>query len=242
MHHLEAGVEVGDDGRVAMLKAERRIGFFAGLSSDILQCIAKRLIHKTNPLGHNYFHCGQPADRLYLLRRGTVFLFDPDDRSRKPTEVRHGESLSEMTRQEAGHPGAAMAVFLGIMLDGIPESLDPFSESWLMMWVEAQEYAPNTGQVTPSAERGLDGRNPAQCGADPRVSDLPLAQQIFFDYMIAVDPEDFEQHRNDHTRPVLSRQAMDVQRKGHTLLDHRQDVRQPGANARGSGLVLLVII
>ena len=32
-------------------------------------------------------------------------------------------SLTEMTRQLEGHAGAAMAVFLGIMLDGIPESL-----------------------------------------------------------------------------------------------------------------------
>jgi CRP-like cAMP-binding protein len=196
---------------VALMKAEKREGFFAGLSDQTLRRIASRLIHKTDPQGYSFFHRGQPGDRLYLLRSGTVYLFDPEDRSRKPMVVRAGDafgvlsfltegthavtavgheatqisvlrhrdfealldeceelrhhlsehlhrkkvaeyltgrhrldatraarwidkatksieggkvfpSLSEMTRQVAGHEGAAMAMFLGILLDGIPES------------------------------------------------------------------------------------------------------------------------
>jgi CRP-like cAMP-binding protein len=196
---------------VALLKHEQRQDFFSGLSEKAIERIAERLIHKTDPENYNFYHRGQPADRLYLLRRGTVYLFDPEDRSRKPTVVRPGESfgafafltegthsvtavgheqtevsvlrhrdfealldelpelrrhlseylrrnrviayitdqqrldarkaaqwidkatksiqggkafpsLSEMTKQVAGHEGAAMAMFLGILLDGIPES------------------------------------------------------------------------------------------------------------------------
>jgi CRP-like cAMP-binding protein len=203
--------EAASEDLVALLTHEQRQGFFSGLSDEALERIAKRLIHKTDPEGYNFFHRGQPADRLYLLRRGTVYLFDPEDRSRKPTVVRPGESfgafafmtegrhsvtavgheqtqvfvlrhrdfedlldempelrrhlsaylrrhrvvdyitgqqrldarkaaqwidkatkrieggkafpsLSEMTKQVAGHEGAAMAMFLGILLDGIPES------------------------------------------------------------------------------------------------------------------------
>jgi len=196
---------------VALLQAEQREGFFSGLSDRTLRRIADRLIHKTEPDGYSFFHRGQPGDRLYLLRSGTVYLFDPEDRSRKPIVVRAGDSfgvlsfmtqgthavtaigheatqvsvlrhrdfealldeslelrchlseflrrnrvaeyltgrhrldakkaarwidkatksveggkifpsLSEMTRRVAGHEGAAMAMFLGILLDGIPES------------------------------------------------------------------------------------------------------------------------
>lgn len=197
---------------VALMKAEEREGFFAGLSDRTLRLIAGRLINKTDPEGYGFFYRGQSGDRLYLLRSGTVYLFDPEDRSRKPTLVRAGDSfgvlsfltrgthavaaigreatqvsvlrqrdfealldesqelrrhlseflrrnrvseylidrhrldakkaarwidkatksveggkvfpsLSEMTRQVAGHEGAAMAMFLGMLLDGIPESL-----------------------------------------------------------------------------------------------------------------------
>jgi len=197
---------------VALLTKEGRQGFFAGLSEATLRRLAERLIPKTDPEGYSFFHRGQPADRLFLLRRGTVYLVDPEDRSRKPEvvepgasfgamafltegphtatavalgetevlELRHrdfevlldeipelashlGEylhrrpvadyltrrqkldankaadwidkatksiearrlfpSLSEMREDVAGHGGAAMAVFIGILLDGIPESL-----------------------------------------------------------------------------------------------------------------------
>jgi CRP-like cAMP-binding protein len=196
---------------VGLLAHEQRQGFFSGLSEEALVRVAERLIHKTDPEGYTFFHRGQPADRLYLLRQGTVYLFDPEDRSRKPTVVRPGDSfgafafltegthsvtavaheqtqvsvlrhrdfedllderselrrhlseylrrnqvvdyltgqhrldarraaqwidnatkrieggkafpsLAEMTKQVAGHEGAAMAMFLGILLDGIPES------------------------------------------------------------------------------------------------------------------------
>jgi CRP-like cAMP-binding protein len=195
-----------------LLQKEQRLGFFAGLSDTALNQIAKRFIHKSNPQGYNFFYLGQSAERLYFLRKGTVYLFDPDDRSRKPVVVQAGElfgglsfftegmhavtavghdetevsvlrhkdfellldevpelrshlsqflrrhrvaqylteqhhldpkkaanwidsaaksvagggvfpSLAEMTKQVAGHAGAAMAIFLGILLDGIPESL-----------------------------------------------------------------------------------------------------------------------
>jgi len=203
--------ETPSEDLIALLRSERRQEFFAGLSDATLGRIAERLIHKTDPEGYNFFYRGQPADRLYLLRSGTVYLFDPVDRSRKPIVVRAGESfglfafltegthsvtavgheqtqvsilrhrdleilldeipelrhhlseylhrnrivnyitgrhkldaskaarwidkatksieggkvfpsLAEMTRQVAGHGGAAMAMFLGILLDGIPES------------------------------------------------------------------------------------------------------------------------
>lgn len=196
----------------ALLKAEPRFGFFAELSEPTRRHLAELLIHKRDPAGYCFFHREQPADRLYLLRAGTVYLFDPEDRSRKPTVVRPGEafglfaflteglhsvtavaheqtevsvlrhrdfeilletlpelrerlsaflrrhqvvhymtrqqrierrqavrwidhavkrltegkalaSLSELTRHVPGHSGAAMAMFLGILLDGIPESL-----------------------------------------------------------------------------------------------------------------------
>jgi CRP-like cAMP-binding protein len=202
--------EVPED-LIGLMKAEQREGFFAGLSDETLQRIARRFIHKTDPEGYNFFHRDQSGDRLYLLRSGTVYLFDPEDRSRKPMVVGAGDcfgvlsfltegthavtavareatqvsvlrhrdfeallddspelrrhlseflrhsriadyltgrhrldakkaarwidkatksveggkvfpSLSEMTKQVAGHKGAAMAMFLGILLDGIPES------------------------------------------------------------------------------------------------------------------------
>lgn len=199
------------EGLISLLRDEPRLEFFRGLSDATLERVASRLIHKTNPAGFGYFHLGQPADRFYFLRRGTLSLVDPDDRSRLPTVVHPGESfgglsfltegthavtavgngkteisalrhrdfedlleelpelrrrlteflrrhqvaeyltvqhnldakraaswvekaaksieggrifpsLTEMTRTVAGHQGAAMAMFLGILLDGIPES------------------------------------------------------------------------------------------------------------------------
>jgi zinc transporter ZupT len=196
---------------VELMRDEPRLGFFPGLSEPTLERIAARLVHKRAPDGYNFFHQGQPAERLYLLRRGTVYLFDQDQRTRRPvvveagegfgglafltegphavTAVAHGEaevselrrrdfeqllaeiqelrtrladylkrkpvrtylterqhlgakraaawmeraakrvagghvvpSLSEMTRQVAGHRSAALAMFLGMTLDGIPES------------------------------------------------------------------------------------------------------------------------
>ncbi len=203
--------EAVSEGLTALFRDEHRQEFFSGLSDQTLRRITARLIHKTDPEGYNFFHRGQPADRLYLLRSGTVYIFDPEERSRKPTVVKPGESfglfafltqgihsvtavcheptqvsvlrhrdfeilldeipelrrhlseylrrnqvadyitgqhrldankagrwihkatrsveggkvfppLSEMTKQVAGHEGAAMAMFLGILLDGIPES------------------------------------------------------------------------------------------------------------------------
>lgn len=203
--------ETVSDDLIELLKNDQRLEFFSELSNSTLQQIANRLIHKTNPQGFNYYHLGQPADRLYLLRRGKVFLFDPDDCSRKPIVVQAGNSfgalsffteanhaltavaydeaevlvlrhrdfedllddchelrthlseylrhkrvaqyltkqhkldakraanwmnkaarsveggqifpsLAEMTQQVSAHRGAAMAIFLGIMIDGIPES------------------------------------------------------------------------------------------------------------------------
>ncbi|MEA1890285.1 MAG: cyclic nucleotide-binding domain-containing protein, partial [Pseudomonadota bacterium] len=204
--------DIASEDLVELLKNEQRLGFFNGLPDEILKRVADRLIPKSNTQGYEFFQMGQPADRYYLLREGTVYLLDPDDRTRKPTEVEAGESfgglsfftegnhtataishednqilvlrhrdyealldgspelrdhlseflkrnqiidyltshhsldpkdaanwiskaaqsveggkifpsLSEMTRQVAGHEGAAMAIFLGILLDGIPESL-----------------------------------------------------------------------------------------------------------------------
>jgi CRP-like cAMP-binding protein len=197
---------------VELMRDEPRLGFFPGLSEATLRRIAARLVHKRAPDAYNFFHQGQPADRLYLLRRGTVYLFDQNQRTHRPQVVEAGEgfggfafftegphavtavahddvevselrrrdfeqlvtelpelrarladylrrnpmraylterqhlgakraaawmdraakrvagghvvpSLSEMTRQVAGHKGAAVAMFLGMTLDGIPESL-----------------------------------------------------------------------------------------------------------------------
>jgi len=196
---------------IELMRDEARVGFFPGLSDAVLAAIAARLVHKTCPDGYNFFHQGEPADRLFLLRRGTVYLFDPDQRARRPLPVEAGEafggfafftegnhavtavghdetevselrrrdfdellerfpelrarlagylkhtrvtaylterqhldarraaawveraaksaaggrlfpSLSELTNQVAGHKGAAVAMFLGMTLDGIPES------------------------------------------------------------------------------------------------------------------------
>jgi len=194
-----------------VLRAEPRFGFFAELTEPTRRHLAEVMIHKRNPAGYCFFHRAQPADRLYLLRTGAVYLFDPEDRSRKPVVVGPGDafglfaflteglhsvtaiareqtevsvlrhrdfetlletlpelreqlsaylrrhqvvgymtrqqrleqrqamrwiehsvkrlgegkalvSLAEITRQMPGHSGAAMAMFLGILLDGIPES------------------------------------------------------------------------------------------------------------------------
>ncbi|MFO7803595.1 MAG: cyclic nucleotide-binding domain-containing protein [Desulfovermiculus sp.] len=197
---------------LALMKNDKHLDFFSGLSDRTLQQIANYLIHKTSPQGYNFYHMGQHADRLYFLRQGSVYLFDPEDRSRKPTIINAGDSfgafafltegahsatavcleeaqvsvlrhkdfvllldeipelrkhlsnflrrnqvaeyltshqnldakkaanwmhkaskslevgkgfpsLTEMTKKVAGHKGAAMAMYLGILLDGIPESL-----------------------------------------------------------------------------------------------------------------------
>jgi CRP-like cAMP-binding protein len=197
---------------VELMRDEPRLGFFPGLSHATLQRIAARLVHKRVPDGYSFFQRGQPADRLFLLRRGTVYLFDQDERSRRAHAVEAGEgfggfafftqgphamtavahdavdvselrrrdfeqllqalpelrqrlaeylkrtpmraylterqhldakraaawmeraakrvagghlvpSVSDLTRQVAGHRSAAVAMFLGMTLDGIPESL-----------------------------------------------------------------------------------------------------------------------
>ncbi len=196
---------------VELMRDEPRLGFFPGLSDATLQRIAARLVHKHVADGYNFFSQGHPADRLYLLRRGTVYLFDQDQRNRRPSVVAAGEGfggfafftqaphavtavahdaaevselrrrdfeqlltelpelrrrfadylqrqptrtyltehqhlgarraaawldraskrvagghlmppVSEITRQVAGHRSAAVAMFLGMTLDGIPES------------------------------------------------------------------------------------------------------------------------
>lgn len=76
-----------------LMRDEARVGFFDGLSEATLQSIASRLVHKTIPPGYNFFHHGQPADRLYLLRRGTVYLIDPDQRSNGAIVVETGEAF-----------------------------------------------------------------------------------------------------------------------------------------------------
>jgi CRP-like cAMP-binding protein len=194
-----------------LLRTEKRTGFFEGLSSATLERVTSRLVHKTRAAGWNYFHQGQAADRLFLLRRGIVYLLEPDDRARRPIVIEPGQvfgglafltggshavtavgqnatdvselrrkdfdelvaespelrdhlaaylrrgrvttylterqhldarraaawveratkhvtvgrsfpSLIEMTQQVAAHKGAAVAIFLGMALDGIPES------------------------------------------------------------------------------------------------------------------------
>jgi CRP-like cAMP-binding protein len=196
---------------IELMRDEPRLGFFPGLSEDTLSRIAGRLVHKHVPDGYSFFHRGQSADRLFLLRRGTVYLLHQDQRNRRPEVVEAGEafggfafftegehavtavahddaevsefrrrdfeqlltqcpelrgrlanylqrnpvrdyltehqhldakraaawmnqaakrvaggelvpSLAEMTRRVAGHKGAAIAMFLGMTLDGIPES------------------------------------------------------------------------------------------------------------------------
>jgi CRP-like cAMP-binding protein len=196
---------------VALLRADERLGFFGTLSNASLGQIAERLVHKAHPAGWRYFHQGQQADRLFLLRRGVVHLVEPNDRVGEPIPVEVGSifggfacltagkhavtavgqgptevselrrddldalldadpelrgqlaaylgrhkvtaylterqhldarraagwaeraarrlhdggafpSLAEITRQVAEHKGAAIAMFLGMSLDGIPES------------------------------------------------------------------------------------------------------------------------
>ncbi len=196
---------------VELMRDEPRLGFFPGLSEPTLERIAARLVHKHAEDGYNFFHKDQPADRLYLLRSGTVYLFNQDEHNRRPQVVEAGEgfggfafftegihsatavahddvevselrrrdfeqlidelpelrerlasylkrnplrdyltehqhldakraaawvdraakrvaggqlmpSLADMTRRVAGHKGAAIAMFLGMTLDGIPES------------------------------------------------------------------------------------------------------------------------
>ena len=100
---------VADD-LIGLLKNDQRLEFFSELSDNTLQRIADRLIHKTNPQGYNYYHLGQPADRLYLLRRGKVFLFDPDDHSRKPIVVQAGNSFGALSFfTEGAHALTAVA-------------------------------------------------------------------------------------------------------------------------------------
>jgi CRP-like cAMP-binding protein len=78
---------------VELMRDEPRLGFFPGLSAPTLKRIAARLVHKHAPDGYNFYSRGQEADRLYLLRRGTVYLFDADERSRRPRVVTAGEGF-----------------------------------------------------------------------------------------------------------------------------------------------------
>jgi CRP-like cAMP-binding protein len=88
---------------IELMRDEARLGFFPGLSDASLRAIASRLVHKTNPDGYNYFHRGQRADRLYLLRRGTVYLFEPDQRARQPLVVEAGEAFGGLAFFTAGN-------------------------------------------------------------------------------------------------------------------------------------------
>ena len=75
------------------MRDEPRLGFFPGLSAATLARIAARLVHKRAPDGYTFFTQGEPADRLYLLRRGTVYVLDQDQRSHRPQVVEAGEDF-----------------------------------------------------------------------------------------------------------------------------------------------------
>ena len=202
--------EVADP--IELLRGDERLGFFHELPESLLAQIAGRLVHKSHPAGWSYYHQGREADRLFLLRHGSVNLLDPDARAAEPIRIERGAvfggfsfltagthavtavgqgptevselrredfddlleecpelrdrlarylrrrqvnaylikhqhldarraagwaeraarqladgrvfpSLAEMTRQVASHKGAAVAMFLGMALDSIPESL-----------------------------------------------------------------------------------------------------------------------
>jgi CRP-like cAMP-binding protein/zinc transporter ZupT len=72
------------------LEGAGRTDFFKRLSSFDRGLVAERLIYKSAPAGHTFFRIGELGRRLYILRRGTVALIDPDDPAREPIRVEPG--------------------------------------------------------------------------------------------------------------------------------------------------------
>lgn len=196
----------------ATLRGVRRVRVFDGLPDASVAAIARLLVPREAAAGFTFFRAGQPADRMYILSRGSIALIDPHDASGHSMRVVGGEafgadafvtngthtmtamaleesefyalrrkdfevllerdadlrlalarvlgdertrtylttrqrlesdraarwmeravkgvekealypSLTELKRDAASHQNVAMAIFLGLLLDGIPESL-----------------------------------------------------------------------------------------------------------------------
>jgi CRP-like cAMP-binding protein len=105
------GLAAPDQGQLAdALRDAKRTRFFAELPDAEREVIAERLIVKTAPAGHTFFHIGEPGHRLYLLRRGRVAMLDPDDPSRRPIQIHPGEVFGRYSFFTDGeHTVAAVA-------------------------------------------------------------------------------------------------------------------------------------
>ena len=77
----------------AGLHEVRRARLFEHLPDDTLSAVARQLLHRRAPAGFTFFRSGQPADRLYVLRSGSVALIDPDDASGKSTRIVAGDAF-----------------------------------------------------------------------------------------------------------------------------------------------------
>lgn len=99
-----------------LLRSVHRIQPLGELSPEARDRLLSILLVREVPAGTWLYRADDPTGNLYIIEAGEVELVDP----RQGGKV--FPSLAEMTQQVAGHQGAAMAVFLGILLDGIPES------------------------------------------------------------------------------------------------------------------------
>jgi CRP-like cAMP-binding protein len=75
------------------LREIRRFGLVHGLPPEERDLVLDRLIYRTHQRGENFFHQGQPADRVYFIERGRVSLIDPRARHREPIVLREDDAV-----------------------------------------------------------------------------------------------------------------------------------------------------
>jgi CRP-like cAMP-binding protein len=93
-----------------LLQLESRLGFFNRLSDPLCEQLAAHMSLNHYPPGHVFFNRGDLADRCFLLRKGSVYLTDPINRTRPPIPIHAGDSFGGFSFLVAGpHTMTAMS-------------------------------------------------------------------------------------------------------------------------------------
>ncbi|MCB1774204.1 MAG: cyclic nucleotide-binding domain-containing protein [Gammaproteobacteria bacterium] len=87
-----------------------RTSLFTGLPANELDALGECLIHKHCNKGEAFFHDGELADRLYIIDRGEVSLFDARNPTRKHEVLRRGAVFGALSfAAGARHSSSAVA-------------------------------------------------------------------------------------------------------------------------------------
>jgi len=80
----------GHDPKIAQLKS---MPFLAALPEDVLANVASHCFVKYHRSGHTFFHAGEPAERFYLVREGSISIMNPSTRVREHIEATKNETF-----------------------------------------------------------------------------------------------------------------------------------------------------